>query len=281
MRTVTFRATLASLLLLVSLGTRGDAAIPRDTVGSPYRMRSGALVAEHRIAGLRVVEILAGGATRFDERLPIVLAIHGRGDRVRLPAADLERLAVPVRVLMPEAPAPFGEGFTWSPVSVTEGRDSELADALAENAGRLAQVLEWALRARPRVGEPVVTGFSQGGMLAYALARHHPELVGEAVPVAAFLPGPLVPGEAAGLAPIHAVNGVDDSIVRIAAARTSVRALRGLGFSVTLVEIEGAGHVPTASLKRAVDDALRSAISRATVRASRTDARRRSPGRAR
>ena len=42
-------------------------------------------------------------------------------------------------------------------------------------------------------GKVVVTGFSQGGMLSYALALHHPELIEYALPISGMLPEVLWP----------------------------------------------------------------------------------------
>ena len=41
---------------------------------------------------------------------------------------------------------------------------------------------------------PIVTGFSQGGILSFAMAARHPNEVRYAFPVAGSCPGPILPG---------------------------------------------------------------------------------------
>lgn len=233
------------------------------TAGSEQRDDRGILYAEHRIAGIRVVETIVGGEASLGDRLPVIVSIHGRGDRVRLPPGRYPGVTSPVRLIMPEAPDAFHEGFTWSPVSVTEGRTRELAAALARNAERIARVLEWVEEERDVVGKPIVTGFSQGGMLSFTLAARYPDRIGQSVPIAGFLPAALVPRHAPGgaLPEIHAIHGTDDPVVRIGPTRRSVRRLRSIGYPVELAEVEGVRHIYTDALHAAVDPRIAAAIT--------------------
>jgi len=234
------------------------------TAGSEQRDGRGIVYAEHRIAGLRVVETIVGGPASLTDRLPVVMSIHGRGDRVRLPSGRYAGIDTPVRLLLPEAPEPFHTGFTWSPVSVTENKPRELAAALAANAERLVRVLEWIDEERDVLGKPIVTGFSQGGMLSFALAARYPAKLGQALPIAGFLPPQLVPRHAAARTPlpsIHAIHGTDDPVVRIGPTRRAVRRLRAIGYPVELAEVEGVRHLYTEALHAAVDPRLSAAIA--------------------
>jgi phospholipase/carboxylesterase len=243
---------------------------PRDfTTGAEQRDPRGIVFIEHHIAGLRVLETVVGGDGHvpFDTRLPVIVSIHGRGDHARLPGSHFAGIREPVRVLLPEAPDPLGDGFTWSPVSVTENRTPVLAAALALNADRIAGVLKVVIASRPVEGRPIVTGFSQGGMLAYTLAVRHPSLVGTAVPVAGWIPRELLPRRMprhVELPVIDAVHGTADPIVRIGPTRRSVRRLRSLGFAVDLFEVEGVRHVYADSIALAVHDRLARAIDAAS-----------------
>lgn len=260
---------LAAFALVTSLVTTLSCGRPTAQIdvssGAEQRDANGLPFREHRIAGLRVVETIVGGEAPFGAALPVVVHIHGRGDRVRMPGRDFARLATPVRLLLPEAPDAFGEGFSWSPVSVTENRTPVLAAALRTNADRLAEVLRWVVDARPVVGRPIVAGFSQGGMLAFTLAVRHPTSIGSAVPVAGWVPPQLLPRRMPtrrDLPFVDAVHGTDDPIVRVGPTRRSVRRLRQLGFEVDFEEITGVRHLWNDALAAAYARRLGEAVTR-------------------
>lgn len=229
----------------------------RDPGGLPYR--------EHRIGGLRVVEAIVGGEAPFGAALPVVVQVHGRGDRVRTPSRNFAHLRSPVRLLLPEAPDAFADGFTWSPVSVTENRTPVLASALRTNADRIAAILDWVADARPVVGRPIVSGFSQGAMLAYTLAVRHPTKLGTAIPIAGWVPPQLLPrrmNSRLDLPLIDAIHGTDDPIVRVGPTRRSVRRLRQLGFDVDFEELSGVRHLWNEAVSEAFDDRIGDAVDR-------------------
>ena len=58
----------------------------------------------------------------------------------------------------------------------------------------------------------LVTGFSQGGFLAYAIASRHPDVVAKAFPVSGSCPGPLIPKNHAKASPIVAFHGTADKV---------------------------------------------------------------------
>ncbi len=233
-----------------------DRAPARDTHGIAHRV--------HQVAGLRVVEVVVGDVP-FDADLPIVMQIHGRGDHVRIPNAPRERDQA-VRLLLPEAPDRYRDGFTWSPVSVTEGRTRELSRALRLQSSRLVHVLRYFRSLRPSRGEPIITGFSQGGMLSFAMAVLYPDEIGASLPVAGWLPPQLTPRrvlDATAFPPIHALHGTGDPVVRLAPTRRSVRRMRQLGLDVALDEIVATRHSWTPELREAHRRLMRDAVSRA------------------
>jgi phospholipase/carboxylesterase len=226
----------------------------RDTHGIAHRV--------HQVAGLKVVEVVVGDVP-FDSDLPIVMQIHGRGDHVRIPSAPRQR-EQPVRLLLPEAPDRYRSGFSWSPVSVTEGRTRELSRALRLQSSRLVHVLRYFKSLRPSRGEPVITGFSQGGMLSFALAVLYPEDVGTSLPVAGWLPPQLTPRriDDASLYPsIHALHATNDPVVRVGPTRRSVRRLQQLGLDADLAEIVATGHMWTPELREAHRSLMRDAVT--------------------
>jgi phospholipase/carboxylesterase len=149
-------------------------------------------------------------------------------------------------------------------VSVTEGRTRELSRALRLQSSRLVHVLRYFRSLRPSRGEPIITGFSQGGMLSFSLAVLYPEDVGTSLPVAGWLPPQLTPrhvSDASAYPPIHALHATHDPVVRVAPTRRSVRRLRQLGLDADLSEIVASSHMWTPELREAHRTLMREAVS--------------------
>ena len=218
---------------------------------------------EHRVAGLYVLEVVLGHVP-FDAELPLVVMLHGRGDRPRVPGGPFAGAPTPMRLILPRAPKPLGSGFTWLPLSVTENRADVMADTLRRRADQLAQVIAHFRTVRPSQGKVIVAGFSQGAMLTYSLAMLHPEHVDVALPIAGWLPPPLVPDEVPPMrrVPIRAIHGDADPVVRIEPTRQLVERLRGLGYEVEWVEEPGAAHVVSPTMNAQFERWLEAALER-------------------
>lgn len=191
------------------------------------------------------------GAESFDPTLPLVIVFHGRGDQPRAPGGPFRQVHRPLRILMPRAPDAFSKGYAWLPVHVRSSEQALLTRSLAAMVDDLAFALKRYLAAYPCSGRPVVTGFSQGGLLTFALALHHAELFSAALPLAGWLPEGLVPEVGAPLSrfpPIRAMHGARDERIPVEATRALVAKLRGKGLSVDFVEFPEAGHAMDAAM---------------------------------
>jgi phospholipase/carboxylesterase len=191
--------------------------------------------------------------------MPLVVAIHGLGARPESLLAMVAECGLPVRVVAPRGPYAHGDGWSWfdtridsAGVAFDEDQVRASADAIAALIGRLA-------RERSTVGRPVVTGFSQGGVLSFVVAARHPGVVGLAVPIAGALPDAFAPG--AGPTPrIRAVHGGDDELVPAAWARASVDGLRAAGWDAEVKVFEGAAHEVDPPMHAEVCGAIASAL---------------------
>jgi phospholipase/carboxylesterase len=182
----------------------------------------------------------------------MVVAIHGLGDRPESFAAAVGTIGVPARIILPRGLDAYEGGWSWFPFT-SRGRDmDELARGIGGAADRLAAALAELQRTRPTRGLPIVTGFSQGGMLTYALAVRHPDVVGAAFPLSGMLPPPLWPtAKGAGRYPnIVAYHGDADRLVPVFAARETVARLKELGFTAELRESPGVGHTVPPEVRR-------------------------------
>ena len=249
--------TLAICLLLLPHAARG--APPEPGVTGFL----GDLLGPDRLAH---AELRTGGAGA-DERLPMIVAIHGLGDRPRSFARLFDRFEVKARIILPRGPALSGSGYSWFAVDVRDPRREHLARDVRQAANRVASLIRDLRRRHRTLGRPIVTGFSQGGVLTFALAAHHPDVVGYALPIAGLLPEPLwpkaAPGTADPRAEVFALHGEADRVGPVARARAVVAHLEGRGRKVRLKTYPNVGHFIPRAMRDEVQRALAAAAERA------------------
>lgn len=182
-------------------------------------------------ASTHAVVLSERGGTSVGAALPTVVALHGLGDRPEDFIHALDGLTGPVRVVAVQAPEPWGnDGHAWWTRRVSGGDWDALAGDVRSAADALVPLLEQLGSDASVCGKPVVTGFSQGGMLSFALAGRHPELIAGAVPVS----GMILDGVATQpWAPTRALHGDADPVVPYAPTRAAVDALSAAGEDVT------------------------------------------------
>ena len=184
---------------------------------------------------------MTGGAS-LAEPVPLVIAMHGLGDR---PEAfiglysDFDRKA---RVVALRAIKPYHGGFSWFDVPGQVADPSSVA-GINVAADAVVQALKDLAAERAPRGKPIVTGFSQGGVLSYAVALRAKSGVAAALPMGGFLHAPLLEGVSAdGVPPIFAYHGEADRVVPVELDRTTRDRLAGQGVAVTLSTYPGVGH---------------------------------------
>jgi phospholipase/carboxylesterase len=190
--------------------------------------------------------------------LPMVVALHGLGDTPERFIGALDGLSG-VRVVALRAPEPWRTGTSWFRGSVRDLPEEALADELVAAADGVVARIEAATARWPTEGAPVVTGFSQGAVLSWAIPLLHPDAVAGAVPVAGFAPASLVPtGEAAArVPPIRALHGAADEVLPLARAEATRDAALAAGVDATLVAFPGVAHAVSAEERAAWHEAVR------------------------
>jgi phospholipase/carboxylesterase len=214
---------------------------------------------ESTSAGIHFLERITGGA-RASDPLPLIVAIHGRGGRPEHFGRALAALSLPARVILPYGPEPLGDGFSWFGDWTDDAQFAALCRGAAD---RLAAMIADLVHRRPTVGKPIVTGFSQGGILSFTLAVLHPDVVGAAFPASGLLPSGLWPSawpEGFARPRVHAFHGSADDVVPVEGARATVRHLVALGVSATLTEYPGIGHTVSPDMQRDLVQALEQAL---------------------
>ncbi len=215
---------------------------PTPASAGPRRGLQAKPIAPPKAGGLYYLERATGGAS-LQERLPLVVALHGLGDSAGPFLRLFEGFDKKARIVALRAPEKFGGGFSWFDFLGSKNDEKKRADNIAAAADRVAEAIAELRATKPIVGKPIVTGFSQGGMLSFALAVRHTEELSAALPIGGALPSSLVPLEMPKQpVPIIALHGGADARVPIAPTRRTVAALKKLGVSATLREFPGVRH---------------------------------------
>jgi len=201
----------------------------------------------------------------------MLVAVHGLGDSPQGFATMWKELPVAARIILPQAPQPYGRGYSW--FSMDED-DAQRAASLHEDAGLLVELISSLREARPTIGRPVLTGFSQGGMLTFAVAVLYPRSLEAAFPVGGLLPmGLLQSGLVRSGSPstvrypaIVAFHGDNDTRVPISRARDTIDALSAWGVQARLREYPGVGHAISARMRRELFEAISQALPAGSMR---------------
>jgi phospholipase/carboxylesterase len=184
----------------------------------------------------------------------MVVALHPMGGD---PADFLQLLQSyrrRARLILPYG-HPSGGMYIWY--------DSVSADVAAptvtREADRIVAAISALMVARPTVGKPLVTGFSQGGIMTFALAVTHPEALAAAFPISGLLPPSLYPSAALSseaLPPVAAFHGASDLAVPTEGARASIAELQRAGYSAQLHEYAGVEHDTSAEEMREILESI-------------------------
>ena len=235
---MTRSAKTCTLVLLVLAGTRCRAKEPASESAST----APASITQGEIDGVRYLEQMTGGA-RPDERVPMIVVLHAMGGEPAGLLPYFQGYGGRARLILPYG-HPYGGMYTWYD-SVSEDVPASM---VAPEADRIADTLAALIIARPTLGKPIVTGFSQGGIMTFALAVTHPQAIAAAIPISGLLPPSLYPPAATSEArgspfpPVTAFHGADDLAVPTRAARSSVDALRQAGYVAELQTYAGLEH---------------------------------------
>lgn len=193
-----------------------------------------------------LVRYTADGAP--GQMLTMVVAIHGLGDRPER-FGLLRGYPGRARVILPRGLTSYGSGYSWFPID--EDDPAEAAAAARHAVDSVAAMIDVLRRRFPTLGTPVVTGFSQGGMLSFGIAAKHPTSVQLALPVSGLLPTGVTPSAVPADTPsIVALHGDADNRVDIQRTRRDVVKLQQAGFSAQLIEYPGVTHTVSAAMRR-------------------------------
>lgn len=203
-------------------------------------------------------------------KAPVLILIHGRGDSPENFIHLTDGVTVPRRELAlrgtRELDFGFSRGWEWFSTMAGDGDTPELAQDIENAASLVAQTLHLLNEKENENGRRfVISGFSQGGMLTYALALLHPELVSCALPIAGLLPPACRPNHLnqRHSPPIHAFHGLADDLVCPLRAQDLITELKSKQYPVTFKGYPGVEHTVSPAMLSDYEDALNHALTTA------------------
>jgi phospholipase/carboxylesterase len=192
-------------------------------------------------------ERLTLGGAPADAELPWIVAFHGLGDTPRGFAQLFDGLPLRAHVYLAQAPISYGSGYDWFGERVT-GDPERLALAIARRLEDATTLLD-ALAEQPRNhGDAVVTGFSQGGVMSFAVAAAGLRHVRAALPLAGWLP-PSLAASGPSMA-LYAFHGEEDGVVPFAATKQLLGSWQQRDRGVEYRAYPGVAHTISAEMHR-------------------------------
>ena len=191
--------------------------------------------------GVDFIELFPGDA---DETAPLIVAIHGMGDTPDNAIDAWKTFPARVQIALPRAFTKYGEGFSWF-----EFRDGMTDDEFGAEVGGSEEKLWKGIAKIAGKRRVIVTGFSQGGILTFAIASRHADKVAYAFPISGSCPGPLLPKNKARAAPLVALHGTADTVLAFKWGKGAVDAFKEQGNDATLKEYPGVGHTFTPEMR--------------------------------
>ena len=185
--------------------------------------------------------------------LPIIIALHGRGDRAEGFCRLVERLRLPYRFIVVEAPMRWGlgSGKQWFDMKAPDRPEQ-----LRRRVDELKLLTEKLAKRWPKAPIPSLLGFSQGAMLALQAVAQRPALFTGVI----ALSGGLV--ETEGLSPVSVKRpvwlsaGESDRIVSPDLTERAAATLSSLGHQTEVFRFKG-GHTVTDEVVSRIRDTLK------------------------
>lgn len=233
---------------------------PPDGPGTPDWCHPGVGILGGQLEDVDYVELRTGDAGP-DEPLPMVIALHTRGMKAERIAEFASGLPGKVRVIAPVGFEDAGLGHSWT---ATKPDDPKYGAELQDVAAYLVNFIEAIQQCRPTLGKPVVSGYSGGADLAFALAAEAGGQLGGSVGAAGWFP----PGVGPVTSPVVVVHGRNDTAVPYDRTANEVAARIGTtpGEPIQLVPMEGVGHSFAGALQiKWLEQTAKAAAAQATA----------------
>ena len=202
------------------------------------------------------IEIITGNA-QPDQLLPLVIALHGMGDRADNYARIFQHMKTPSRVVLIQAPDTWRRGYSWfggkRPKKPAKVHNAQIVSS----ADRVAKLTRKIMKTRPTLGKPIVTGFSQGGMLSFLLPLRYPDLYGLSIPIAGVLPRAFLPKKKKSYpTKVIGLHGDRDKIMPLSRTQQRIKRLKRIGVDVEIEVFENVRHRVTWKIQKRMHELI-------------------------
>jgi len=196
------------------------------------------------------ISYTAGAAPGDD--VPTILSFHSMG-ATEAGAASFSGLDVPARVIRPRGGEKLGFGsYGWTRLASRTSDQAKWEAQMRKAVDRVLPLVRGVRECLPGKRKPIVTGSSQGGHMAYALAGY-PEDVAGAVALLGYLPRGMWSCRSA---PVVGLHTTGDSVVPFERTKDLWEFLDDCG-ELEKSEAFSGGHTVTSSMSSAWREALR------------------------
>lgn len=208
------------------------------------------------LAGYKYKEYVFNG--KVDDQLPMVIYFHSRETGPGFFKKYYEKTDKPMRVILPYGKLGSEKNPIWFEEGAT-GDQNKLTQEIVSEAKNIGPFIDIISECRPRVGRPIITGHSQGGILSNALAVGAPDRFSVNIPVSGWLPKELW---SKNITPTVAIHGVNDKAIPYNRTEDMVYKMRQKGAKIDLIPIKGSGHAFSGHLESAWNTVINKAVDK-------------------
>ena len=192
-----------------------------------------------------------GDAAPGDD-VPTIISFHSMG-ATEAGAANFSGLGVPARIIRPRGGEKLGFGsYGWTRLASRTADQATWESQMRAAVERVLPLVRGVRECLPGKRKPIVTGSSQGGHMAYALATHPSDVAG-AVALLGYLPRGMWSCRSA---PVVGLHTTGDSVVPFERTKDLWNFLEDCG-ELEKSEAFSGGHTVTSSMSTAWRKALR------------------------
>lgn len=198
------------------------------------------------------IRITYTGSAKPGDDVPTIISFHSMGATEK-GAASFSGLDVPARVIRPRGGNQLGYGsYGWTTLASRTTNQDQWEQEMRQAVARVLPLVRGVRECLPGRRKPIVTGSSQGGHMAYALANY-PDDVAGAVALLGYLPQGMWSCDSA---PVVGLHTTGDATVPYSRTKTYWNYLDDCG-SLERAEAFSGGHTVTSSMSTAWRKAIR------------------------
>jgi phospholipase/carboxylesterase len=192
---------------------------------------------------------------RPSSKAPTVFAIHGLGDTPDNFLTMFTDVKINATIIAPQAPISHYSGYSWFEKAVPLAASCPLL--ITQEVNHAAQLLCDFIKIQGN-SKNIITGFSQGGVLAFAVALTCPHLLTCSLPIAGMLPTEFIKKhkKPTSKPKIIAFHGKTDSIITHSSVKKTVENIKEINPEIELKSYPFIGHYVDEQMQKDIEQTL-------------------------